>query len=119
MLRDVPQQNRAQIEHVLLAALLLVTTRWNGSQSIRVSMEGHGREDIGAGLDVSAPWAAFTKPFPGMFTALREPDPLAMVRAVKEQLRDPNRGLGYGCLRYLVKYVMGCGKSRTASGDQL
>ncbi len=104
LLRDVPQQNRAQIEHVLLAALLLVTTRWNGSQSIRVSMEGHGREDIGAGLDVSRTVGWFTSLFPVVLHCSAEPDPLAMVRAVKEQLRAiPNRGLGYGCLRYLAE----------------
>jgi non-ribosomal peptide synthase protein (TIGR01720 family) len=67
-------------------------------------MEGHGREELWEDVDLSRTVGWFTSLFP----VLIEIDPLSdsgsLLKSVKEQLRRaPNRGLGYGVLRYLCK----------------
>src|SRR5205823_7377311 len=76
-----------------------------------VDLEGHGREDLIDGVDVSRTVGWFTTLFP---VALSLPAPIgqgrratdwgAVLKSVKEQLRAvPRRGIGYGALRHLVE----------------
>ncbi|WP_234438881.1 condensation domain-containing protein, partial [Streptomyces sp. NRRL WC-3774] len=53
LLREVPQAFRTQINDVLLSALGAVLTEWCAAPSVVVDVEGHGREDVGADVDVS------------------------------------------------------------------
>jgi pristinamycin I synthase-2 len=78
---------------------------------VLIDVEGHGREEIGDGLDVSRTLGWFTSLFPVRL----DPGPVAFeevvsggpgvgqaVKAVKEQLRRlPDHGIGYGLLAYL------------------
>ena len=101
LLQDVPEAYRTRINDVLLTALAQTLSSSTGASRIRVDLEGHGREDIGDELDLSRTVGWFTALFP---VQLELPQaPLGEVlKAVKEQLRRiPNRGLGYGLLRYL------------------
>ncbi|HEU4323866.1 MAG TPA: amino acid adenylation domain-containing protein [Roseiflexaceae bacterium] len=100
LLEDVPAALHTQINDVLLAALLEATSEWTGSPTLLVDMEGHGREEIIPDTDLSRTVGWFTTRYPVL---LRKDgaDGLATVRAVKEQLRRvPQRGIGYGLLRY-------------------
>ncbi|MDZ7969524.1 MAG: amino acid adenylation domain-containing protein [Nostoc sp. DedSLP03] len=102
LLQDVPKAYKTQINDILLTALVLVLSRWTNSGSVLFNLEGHGREDIIDGVDLSRTVGWFTTIFPvvvelgiidGLGTALK---------SVKEQLREiPNKGIGYGLLRYL------------------
>jgi amino acid adenylation domain-containing protein/non-ribosomal peptide synthase protein (TIGR01720 family) len=102
LLQDVPVIYNTQINDVLLAALALAFKRWTGESATLVELEGHGREEIFEGIDLSRTVGWFTTHFPVL---LRLPEPADVsdsVKAVKEQLRAiPERGIGYGVLRHL------------------
>ncbi|MEU2080245.1 condensation domain-containing protein, partial [Streptomyces sp. NPDC013489] len=65
-----------------------------------VDLEGHGREEVAAGLDVTRTVGWFTTVYP----VCLEPghgDVGSSVKQIKEQLREiPDKGIGYGLLRY-------------------
>jgi amino acid adenylation domain-containing protein/non-ribosomal peptide synthase protein (TIGR01720 family) len=102
LLQDVPSVYRTQINDALLAALARAFAQSTGARSVRIGLEGHGREDLLPGIDLSRSVGWFTARFP---VSLRLPDaagPAETLLAVKEQLRAiPARGIGYGILRYL------------------
>jgi non-ribosomal peptide synthase protein (TIGR01720 family) len=67
-----------------------------------VDLERHGREDIFDGLDVSRTVGWFTVLFPVFIDLSAVSHPGETLKSVKEQLRRaPNRGIGYGVLRYI------------------
>ncbi|MCU1267653.1 MAG: Non-ribosomal peptide synthase:Amino acid adenylation [Acidobacteria bacterium] len=102
LLMEVPAAYRTQINEVLLTALAQTLSQWTTSPSVLLDLEGHGREEILKGVDLSRTVGWFTTIFP---VALDLKDSQALgesLRLVKEQLRAiPNRGIGYGVLRYL------------------
>jgi amino acid adenylation domain-containing protein/non-ribosomal peptide synthase protein (TIGR01720 family) len=104
LLADVPPVYRTQVNDVLLAALGRVLTDWTGAERVLVDLEGHGREEIFSGVDLSRTVGWFTTMFPvAVGTA---PDWGCAVKATKERLRAiPDRGLGYGALRWLTGSV--------------
>ncbi len=102
LLHEVPDVYHTQINDVLLTALIQTFDRWTENSALLLDIEGHGREDIFEDIDLSRTVGWFTSIFPVL---LRLPVTLQseeMLKSVKEQLRKiPNRGLGYGVLRYL------------------
>ncbi|MBO1057381.1 MAG: amino acid adenylation domain-containing protein [Dolichospermum sp. JUN01] len=102
LLHDVPKTYNTQINDILLTTLALVLSKWTNSQNVLFNLEGHGREDIVDGVDLSRTIGWFTTIFP-VVVELPATDNLAdALKSVKEQLRAiPNKGIGYGLLRYL------------------
>ncbi|MEH2239779.1 amino acid adenylation domain-containing protein [Nostoc sp.] len=102
LLQDVPSAYNTQINDVLLTALVQSFAQWTGERSLLVDLEGHGREDLFEDVDLSRTVGWFTTLFP-VHLQLEEVDhPGEVLKLVKEQLRRiPNRGIGYGVLRYL------------------
>ncbi len=107
LLHEVSAAYRTQIDDVLLTALTQACARWTGSSSLLIDLEGHGRpgaesgEEFFTGIDVSRTAGWFTSIYP-VRLALEGNGPGEELKAIKEQLRSvPNRGLGYGVLRYL------------------
>ncbi|WP_431605676.1 non-ribosomal peptide synthase/polyketide synthase [Amycolatopsis melonis] len=100
LLRQVPDVYRTQVNDVLLAALGRVLRDWTGHTPV-IDLEGHGREELFADVDLSRTVGWFTTMFP---VALDVPgDWGTALKSVKEQLRSvPRRGIGYGALRYLT-----------------
>ncbi|MEH2027052.1 amino acid adenylation domain-containing protein [Nostoc sp.] len=102
LLQDVPKAYKTQINDVLLTALSLVLSRWTNSQSVLFNLEGHGREEIIDGVDLSRTIGWFTTIFPVVVELGIKNDLGTALKSVKEQLRAiPNKGIGYGLLRYL------------------
>jgi amino acid adenylation domain-containing protein/non-ribosomal peptide synthase protein (TIGR01720 family) len=100
LLHDVPRAYRTQINDVLLAAVLESFEQWTGQNTLRVDVEGHGREIEGE-VDLSRTVGWFTSLYPVLLSKPRG-GPGELLKGVKEQLRSiPGRGLGYGLLRYL------------------
>ncbi|WP_410606755.1 non-ribosomal peptide synthase/polyketide synthase [Amycolatopsis sp. lyj-109] len=100
LLHQVPEVYRTQINDVLLAALGRVLARWTGRDRVLISLEGHGREEIFADLDLSRTVGWFTAEYPVALTVPAAEDWGPTLKAVKEQLRAvPGKGLGYGALR--------------------
>ncbi|MBJ3810209.1 amino acid adenylation domain-containing protein, partial [Streptomyces flavofungini] len=117
LLTTLPAAFRGGVNDGLLAALALAVTRWRRARgvdepTVLLRLEGHGREEHAVpGADLSRTMGWFTSMFP-----LRlDIDGIdvdeafaggaaagAAVKAVKEQaLAIPDKGLGYGLLRYL------------------
>ena len=69
LLQDVPRAYHTQINDALLTALARTVGRWSGNPLVLVDVEGHGREELLAGLDVSRTVGWFTTFFPALLEA--------------------------------------------------
>jgi amino acid adenylation domain-containing protein/non-ribosomal peptide synthase protein (TIGR01720 family) len=99
LLQQAPAAHGTLINEVLLAALVEAWGRWKGSASLQVALEGHGREEILSGVDLTRTVGWFTSVFPVRLR--RAASLLETLRGVKQELRAmPQRGIGYGLLRY-------------------
>ncbi len=102
LLTEVPKAYRTQINDVLLTALALVLANWSQSTSVLINLEGHGREEILPDVDLSRTVGWFTTIFPVLLKLVAPENLGETIKSIKEQLRAiPNRGIGYGLLRYL------------------
>ncbi len=102
LLNEVPGIARANVPELLLSAIVLAMGNWTGKRELLVHMEGHGREEIVEDVDLSRTVGWFTTMYPVNLSVVEASPPDAVVKAVKEQLRSiPNKGIGYGLLRYL------------------
>ncbi|MEV5159357.1 amino acid adenylation domain-containing protein [Streptomyces sp. NPDC053728] len=124
LLTTVPAAFHAGVDDVLLTGLALALCSWRaeratrlgglppGTTGVLLDLEGHGREQIADGIDLSRTVGWFTSLYPvridpGPVDAVdpRRFDSALVERAlkrVKEQLRAvPDHGVGYGMLRHL------------------
>ena len=101
LLQEVPAAYNTQINDVLLTALAQSIQQWTGQNSVRVDLEGHGREDLFDDIDLSRTVGWLTSLYCVPLN-LPSTQPGEALKAIKEQLRAiPQRGMGYGMLRYL------------------
>ena len=102
LLQEVPVAYRTHINDVLLTALVQAWGVWAGQPSVLLDLEGHGREGLFDDVDVSRTVGWFTTIFPVWLRLKDAADTASALKSVKEQLRAvPDRGIGYGLLRYL------------------
>jgi pristinamycin I synthase 3 and 4 len=106
-LQDASRQQRGtQTQALLLTGLMRALRRWRGADALVVDIEGHGRETDLPGfeeLDLSRTVGWFTALYPVALALPPGNDPGEALTEVKAALRDvPNRGLGWGALRYLA-----------------
>ena len=102
LLHELPERHRSELGELLIAALAKALCGWSGQQELLLDLEGHGREDLFDGVELSRTVGWFASLYPVLLTPAPSADMGATVKAVKEQLRSvPHRGIGYGVLRYL------------------
>jgi amino acid adenylation domain-containing protein/non-ribosomal peptide synthase protein (TIGR01720 family) len=102
LLQEVPPVYRTHVDEALLAALARAFGRWTGDGRLLVDLEGHGREDLFADVDLTRTVGWFTSLYPVLLDLRGADGEGDALRAVKEQLRAiPGRGVGYGVLRWL------------------
>ncbi len=102
LLQEVPTAYGTEINDALLTALAQAAALWTGSRALLVDLEGHGREDILDDVDLSRTVGWFTTIYPVSLDLEDADGPGEALKTVKEQLRRvPQRGIGYGLLRYL------------------
>ena len=102
LLEEVPRAAKVQPAEVLLTALAVAVRRWAGPGPVLVNLEGHGREEVGAGVNVLRTVGWFTSVYPMLLDVPEAADLGMALRAVQEQMRSlPGHGIGYGLLRYL------------------
>ena len=90
-----------KVPEMVLAALAVALADWTGSPTVRIDLEGHGREDLDELPDVSQAVGWFTSLYPVTLVPASA-SPRDVLIHVKEALRGvPRKGLGYGVLRYL------------------
>ncbi|MDN5882600.1 MAG: condensation domain-containing protein, partial [Nitrosospira sp.] len=99
LLKQAPAAYRTQVNDLLLAALGSALCRWSGHEKILVDLEGHGREDLYADIDLSQTVGWFTSLYPVILDPSGDLD--QRLKRIKENLRQiPNKGLGYGLFKY-------------------
>ena len=102
LLQGVPAVYHTQINDFLLTALAETLYSWTGERQVLVDLEGHGREPLFEEVDLSRTMGWFTSLFPVLLDLGENVDPGSRLKAIKEQQRAiPERGLGYGLLRYM------------------
>jgi non-ribosomal peptide synthase protein (TIGR01720 family) len=102
LLQEVPEAYHTQINDVLLTALTRAFAQWTEVPTLLLDLEGHGREPLFEDVDVSRTVGWFTALFPVLLELETASYPGDSLKSIKEQLRRiPNRGLGYGLLRYV------------------
>jgi non-ribosomal peptide synthase protein (TIGR01720 family) len=112
LLTEGPEAFCTQINDVLLTALMEGFWRWKGLDQIVVGLEGHGREDLFADVDLSRTVGWFTSMFPVVLRRTGK-DVADRIKWTKEMLRQiPQRGIGYAVLRHLGEDAV-----LAASGD--
>jgi len=103
LLKKVNEVYNTEINDILLTALGMVVKEWTGLDRLFIYLEGHGREAIIEGLDISRTVGWFTGLFPVILDMTPANDISYAIRHVKEILRRvPNKGIGYGILKYLT-----------------
>nr|WP_308737839.1 non-ribosomal peptide synthetase [Nostoc sp. 'Peltigera membranacea cyanobiont' N6] len=104
LLLSVNEAYNTQINDILLSALVLSIAEWTGNSTVLINLEGHGREELFSDVDLSRTVSWFTSLFPVLLQLPSINQPREIIKSIKEQLRAiPNRGIGYGILRYLCK----------------
>ncbi|NER96524.1 MAG: hypothetical protein F6J86_22215 [Symploca sp. SIO1B1] len=104
LLGSVNEAYNTQINDILLSALAISSAEWTGNSTILIDLEGHGREELFEDVDLSRTVGWFTSLFPVLLQLPTDDKLASVIKSIKEQLRAiPNRGIGYGILRYLCK----------------
>ncbi|MEA5616258.1 amino acid adenylation domain-containing protein [Cronbergia sp. UHCC 0137] len=97
---------RTQPQELLLAALAKTLVTITQQSHIQIMMEGHGREELSADLDITRTLGWFTTLYPFSLELPEINLASEIIKTVKEQLRNvPQRGFGYGILRYLEQGI--------------
>ncbi|WP_121605185.1 non-ribosomal peptide synthetase [Virgibacillus sp. Bac332] len=109
LLKNVHKAFNTEINDILITALGITLKEWASRDRVLLNMEGHGREEIPADVDITRTVGWFTTQFPVMLDLPSKPiykenDFSAYLILVKETLRKiPNQGIGYGVYKYLSK----------------
>jgi amino acid adenylation domain-containing protein/non-ribosomal peptide synthase protein (TIGR01720 family) len=102
LLMKVHEAYRTEINDILLAALSLSLEETFKRDKVWVTLEGHGREEIIDGIDITRTVGWFTTTYPVLLQAVSGKDLGMHIKLTKEYLRGiPNKGIGYGILKYL------------------
>ncbi|WP_054811157.1 non-ribosomal peptide synthetase [Nocardia arizonensis] len=108
LLTTLPALFHGGVEDTLVATLALAVRRWRHTDdSVLIRMEGHGRQqEVVPGADLSRTVGWFTTVYPVRVPAaagdLAEPDFGDAIRTAKHRLLAvPDKGIGFGLLRYL------------------
>lgn len=103
LLTDVNKAFGTEINDILLTALGLALRETFGLDRFLIALEGHGREEILEEVDITRTVGWFTTLFPVILDLSFAGDPALQVKEIKDYLhRVPNKGIGYGILRYLT-----------------
>ncbi|NIM15005.1 MAG: amino acid adenylation domain-containing protein [Candidatus Aminicenantes bacterium] len=92
-----------EINDILLTALGLAVKKTWGINRVLIALESHGRQEIVKNVDVSRTIGWFSSVYPVLLNLSYDTDLSRQVKEIKENLRQvPNKGIGYGILRYLT-----------------
>ncbi|GHG76385.1 non-ribosomal peptide synthetase [Comamonas sp. JC664] len=102
LLNEVPTAYDVKVNEALIAALARTLSGWSGHGTVRIDLEGHGREFLFDDVDLSRTVGWFTALFPlrvhvGAKEGVRE----TLARTKDALRRIPKGGIGYGVLRGL------------------
>ncbi|WP_074048736.1 non-ribosomal peptide synthetase [Paenibacillus ihumii] len=103
LLQEVHTAFKTEMNDVLLAALSLAIGEWSGHGRVPVQLEGHGREEILEGINISRTIGWFTTEYPVVLEVEQQQGLSYHLKQTKETLRRvPSKGIGYGVLKYMT-----------------
>jgi non-ribosomal peptide synthase protein (TIGR01720 family) len=101
--REIPRLFQVGMREALLAALVESVARWVGRTKVLIDIESHGRDSLFDDIDIKRTVGCFTSIFPVALEWKSDAAPGRLFKDIQRMLnRIPNRGIGYGILRYLV-----------------
>ncbi|MED1146290.1 non-ribosomal peptide synthetase [Bacillus paralicheniformis] len=110
ILKDVHNAYNTDTQDLLLASAVLAIWQWVPQKALKIALEGHGRQSEAAHHDISRTVGWFTSIYPVLLQL--EPNTWDdhheeyMIRALKitkDTLRRiPDKGFGYGVLKYMT-----------------
>jgi amino acid adenylation domain-containing protein/non-ribosomal peptide synthase protein (TIGR01720 family) len=93
---------KTNVTDILLTGLGIAIQKTFSIQKMVIRMEGHGREEIIPGVDISRTVGWFTAVYPFILSLTQESSLFYNLIEVKEAIRKiPNKGIGYGIQHYL------------------
>lgn len=104
LLKEIHHAYGTKINDVLLSALAMTLCKWLDKKEVVIGLEGHGREELFDDVDLSNTIGWFTSIYPVRLSLTDQSMELSsLLMNTKEMLRNvPNKGIGYGILRYLL-----------------
>lgn len=100
LMQTAPEKHGASLNEFLVCAVQQSAATYNQFSGMTIALEGHGREGIVEGSNLTRTVGWFNTLFPAYLSAPAG-QPVEALKAVKQQLECiPNRGIGYGLLRY-------------------
>ena len=105
LLRESNRAYNTQINDILLTALGCALSEITNSKVNHIVLEGHGREEIDSGIDITRTLGWFTTMYPVELEISEELS--SSIKNIKETLRQiQNNGIGYGSLMGYQPNVM-------------
>ena len=102
LMRDIHGAYGTEINDILLSALSIALGGWLDREKVVIGLEGHGREELFEGIDLTRTLGWFTTVYPVCLDIRGQEELGLLIADVKDMLRGvPNKGIGYGVLRYL------------------
>ena len=105
LIKKIKERLRSEtidFQSLLTSAFVFALVRTTRPPTHTIWMEGHGREDLVPGADLSRTLGWFTSLFPVVIESSTIAEIDETIREVKATLAEiPNRGVTYGLLRYL------------------
>ncbi|WP_339373129.1 condensation domain-containing protein, partial [Paenibacillus elgii] len=103
LLKEAHRAYNTEMNDLLLTALGRAIQSWTGMEQVLVNLEGHGREQIVADIDITRTIGWFTSQYPVVLEMGASKDIAYQIKRVKEGLRQiPQKGIGYGILKHLA-----------------
>ncbi|MBJ6369616.1 non-ribosomal peptide synthetase [Snuella sedimenti] len=104
LMKDIHGIYGTEINDILLSALSIALEGWLDTEKVVIGLEGHGREELFEGIDLTRTLGWFTTIYPVCLDVKGKEELGLLIADVKDMLRGvPNKGIGYSVLRYLGK----------------
>lgn len=101
MILNCPQAYHCRISELLIAPLVQTLCEWANVASLTINLELEARELADEGSDLARAVGLINTEFPMRFDLPDDRTPAAILKRVKDQLRQvPNRGINYELARY-------------------
>jgi non-ribosomal peptide synthase protein (TIGR01720 family) len=114
VLHAVPRATGAQIDHILLTAIVEAVSDWTGQRVVRIDLRNHGRQPLFDDVDVSRTVGWFTSSFPVLLDKPPGAQIEGTLRSVRNRLREtPSHGMGYQMLAGAIEGERAAGAGRT------